>query len=51
MDARTLAVVDKVKGEVTDHATYKISADGKTLTLTIRDAGQPKPVTYVYDKM
>jgi len=51
VDAHTLNVVDKVKGEVTDHATYKVSADGKTLTLTIQDAGQPKPVTIVYDKM
>ena len=51
VDARTLAVVDKIKGEVTDHATYTVSADGKTLTMTIQDAGQPKPIKIVYDKI
>jgi hypothetical protein len=51
VDARTLAVVDKIKGELTDHTTYKVSPDGKTLTLTIQDAGQPKPITIVYDKI
>ena len=51
VNTHTLAVTDKVKGEVTDHATYKVSADGKTLTMTIQDAGQPKPMMIVYDKM
>lgn len=51
VDKNTLAVVDKVKGEVTDHTTYKVSADGKTLTMTIHDAGQTKPITIVYDKI
>lgn len=51
VDAHTLEIVDKVKGEVTDHTTFKTSPDGKTLTLTIHDAGQPKPLTIVYDKM
>lgn len=51
VDAHTLAVVDKVKDKVVDHARYKISADGKTLTMTIQDVGQPKPITIVYDKI
>ena len=51
LDKHTLAVVDKVKGEVTDHTTFRTSPDGKTLTLTVHDAGQPKPITVVYDKM
>jgi len=51
VNTHTLAVIDKVKGKVTDHATYKVSADGKTLTMTIQDAGQPKPITIVYDKI
>lgn len=51
VDAHTLEMVDKVKGEVLDHTTFKVSPDGKTLTLTVHDAGQPKPVTYVYDKI
>jgi hypothetical protein len=34
-----------------DHTKFELSPDGKTLTLTVHDAGQPKPVTVVYDKM
>ena len=51
VNTHTLALVDKVKGETVDHATYKVSADGKTLTMTVHDAGQPKPIMIVYDKM
>jgi len=34
-----------------DHTKYEVSPDGKTLTLTIRQTGQPKELTIVYDKM
>jgi hypothetical protein len=51
VNARTLEITDKVKGEVMDHATYEVSPDGKTLTLTIHDTGQPEPIIVVYDKM
>jgi hypothetical protein len=51
VDPRTLEVTDKVKGEVMDHTKYQVSSDGKTLTLTVHDTGQPKPITIVYDKM
>jgi hypothetical protein len=47
----TLEVTDKVKGEVMDHTEYKVSPDGKRLTLTIHETGQPKALTVVYDKM
>jgi hypothetical protein len=33
-----------------DTATYKLSSDGKTLTMTIKETGQPKPLTAVYEK-
>jgi hypothetical protein len=46
-----LEITDKVKGEVMDHIKYEVSPDGKTLTLTIRETGQPKTLTIVYDKM
>ena len=49
--AHTLEVTDKVKGQVMDHTKYDVSADGKTLTLTIRETGQAKALTIVYDKM
>jgi hypothetical protein len=51
VNARTLDVTDKVKGEVMDHTKFEVSPDGKTLTLTIRETGQPKALTVVYDKM
>lgn len=51
VDAHTLEVTDKVKGEVMDHTKFEVSQDGKTLTLTVQGTGQPKPLTIVYDKM
>lgn len=51
VNAHTLEVTDKVKGEVMDHTEYKVSPDGKTLTLTIHETGQPTALTIVYDKM
>ena len=51
VDARTLEITDKVKGQVMNHAKYEVSPDGKMLTLTIRETGQPKARTIVYDKM
>lgn len=51
VNARTLEITDKVKDKVLDHATYEVSPDGKTLTLTIRETGQPKTITIVYDKI
>lgn len=51
VDGRTLEITNKVKGKVTDNTRYEVSSDGKTLTLTIRETGQPKTLTMVYDKM
>ena len=51
VNSHTLEVTDKVKGEVMDHTKFEVSLDGKTLTLTIRETGQPKAQTIIYDKM
>jgi hypothetical protein len=51
VNPHTLDVTDKVKGEVMDHTKFEVSGDGKTLTLTIHETGQPKALTIVYDKM
>jgi hypothetical protein len=51
VNARTLEVTDKVKGQVMDHTKYEVSQDGKTLTLTTQETGQPKALTFVYDKI
>jgi len=50
-NAHTLEMTDKVKGEVMDHTKFQVSPDGKTLTLTIHETGQPHALTAVYDKM
>jgi translation elongation factor EF-1alpha len=51
VNAHTLEVTDKVKGQVMDHTKFEISPDGKALTLTIHEPGQPKPLMIVYDKI
>ena len=51
LDANTLEITDKIKGQVMDHTRYEVSTDRKTLTLTIHESGQPNAVTIVYDKI
>jgi len=51
VNAHTLEVTDKVKGEVMDHTKFEVSPDGKTLTLTVHGTGQANAQTVVYNKM
>jgi len=51
VNAHTLEITDKVKGEVMDHTKFEVSPDGKTLTLTVHGTGQAKIQTVVYNKM
>jgi hypothetical protein len=51
VDAHNLEVTNKVKDEVMDRTKFQVSPDGKTLTLTIHETGQPHAITVVYDKM
>lgn len=51
IDANTLDVTDKIKGKVMDRTKFAVSEDGKTLTLTVRETGQPNARTFVYDKI
>lgn len=51
LNAHTLDVTDKVKDQVIDHTRFEVSPDGKILTLTVHETGQPKPLTIVYEKM
>jgi hypothetical protein len=46
----TIQLTDKHQGKVMDTREYKVSADGKTLTATIHNTGQQKPVVVVYDR-
>ena len=45
-----ILLTDKIKGEVMDTAQFKISSDLKTMTVTVHENGQPKPLTIVYDR-
>lgn len=47
----TLEMTDTVKGRVIDHSRFEVSPDGKTLTVTLHETGQPNAMTIVYDKM
>jgi hypothetical protein len=48
---RSLAVTTKMNGKVLDTETWEISTDGKTLTCTETDPGEPQPTVIVYDKI
>ena len=50
MDQNNLELTDKIKGEVMDTAQFKISPDLQTMTVTVHEKGQPKPLTIVYDR-
>lgn len=50
VDAHTVELTDKINGKVMDHTKFEVSPDGKTLTLTVHEMGQPNTMTYVYDK-
>jgi hypothetical protein len=49
-DQHTLELTDKIKGEAMDTAQFKVSPDMETMTLTVHEKGQPKPLTIVYDR-
>ena len=48
---RSLVVTTKVNGKVHSTETWEISADGKTITCTTTDPGDPQPTVTVYDRI
>lgn len=50
VDARTLAVTDKVDGKLAGTEEIKISPDHNVLTITIRSVGQGRPEIRVFDR-
>jgi hypothetical protein len=50
VNERTLEVTDKIKGKVKDVRQIELSADGKTLTMTVHLMGQGKPNLLVFDR-
>ena len=43
-------IIDKVKGKVVDTREIKVSADLKTLTMTVNAVGQSRPNILVFDR-
>jgi hypothetical protein len=50
VNAATLEVTDKVNGRPLDTQSFELSPDRKTLTVSIRYAGQSRPETLVFDR-
>lgn len=48
---RSFELTDKIKGKVVEHSIFELKDDGKTLTITVHQPGQPNAATYVYDKL
>jgi hypothetical protein len=51
VDAHTIEMTDKIQGKVMDHMKIEVSPDGKMLTTTVHETGQPNAQTAVFDKM
>lgn len=50
VDERTLEIADKIKGVVAKRRQLKLSADHKTLMITMQPVGQSKPSILVFDR-
>jgi hypothetical protein len=50
VDQRTLEMTDKIQGKVMDTQQLQLSPDLNTLTVTIHETGQSKPLIAVYDR-
>ncbi|MBV9302958.1 MAG: hypothetical protein JOY62_16015 [Acidobacteriaceae bacterium] len=50
VDDRTIEVTDKLKGKVMSRDEYKVSEDGRKLTITAHYPGVSTPETTVYDR-
>ena len=50
VDDRTMELTFKLKGKKRSTERWVVSADGKTLTQTVTDAGQSKPEIEVYER-
>jgi hypothetical protein len=50
VDERTLLITDKANGAVTDTETIGLSADLKTLTITVHVPGSDRPTVMVFER-
>jgi len=51
VDERSLELSYKLKGKTIENRRYEVSPDGKTLTITTQESGQPRDQVRVYDKL
>ena len=50
VDEHTLEMTDKAGGKVTDTREIRLSADGKTLTMTVHGLGRSEPDVLVFER-
>ena len=50
MNERTLVITDKADGKVSDTEEIGLSADLKTLTITVNVPGRDKPSVMVFER-
>lgn len=50
VDERTLEITDKMNGEIMTTRQIKVSADLKTLMMTVHQTGRSKPNIFVFDR-
>ena len=50
VDERTLVITDKANGKVTDTEDFALSADLRTLTVTLQIPGRDKPYVMVFER-
>ena len=50
VDERTLEVTDKINGKVRDTQEMNVSADGKTLTITVQIPRRDEPDVQVFER-
>jgi hypothetical protein len=50
VNERTVEMTDKISGKVRDTQEISVSADGKTLTITVHIPGRSEPDVQVFEK-
>ena len=50
VDERTVTITDKIGEKVSDIQEMRLSADLKTLTITVRVSGRDKPTVIVFER-
>jgi len=51
VDRQTFDMTEKLKGKAVAETRFQVSSDDKTLTETEHRPGQPKPMTFIYERM